>query len=57
MRCTKARFSLKAARTAINKAKRSKRQKRRENRFYYCHQCNCYHLTSSPKLDEVRAYR
>lgn len=51
MRCKKVRFSLKGARTALNKAKRSKRRRRRENRLYYCSQCNCYHLTSAPRLE------
>jgi hypothetical protein len=51
MRCGKQCFSLKGARTALNKAKRSKRQRRRESRIYYCHACNAYHLTSAEKMN------
>lgn len=51
MSCGKHCFSEKGARTALNKAKRSKRQRRREKRFYYCHDCNAYHLTSLESAD------
>lgn len=53
MSCGKHCFSAKGARTALNRAKRSKRQRRREKRFYYCHDCNAYHLTSLESPDEV----
>lgn len=37
----------KAARTVLNKCRRSKRDRRRERSFYICRVCGKFHLTSN----------
>jgi hypothetical protein len=39
--------SAKAARTALNRAKRSRRERRHERSFYRCPICRSFHLTSN----------
>ena len=42
--CDKKCFTKKEAKSAIDAAKKGANY-RREKRMYFCHQCNCWHLT------------
>lgn len=53
-KCNKKKFTkfeamLYLAQASMNYKKRKGRSKRRECRYYYCKQCNAYHLTSKEK--------
>lgn len=52
--CGKQRFSKKEAGTILNYIKkhgRKKNSKRKEKRYYFCDECNSYHLTSKNGYD------
>lgn len=44
--CTKKSLSKQEATIAIKLAKQSHKQYRRETRYYFCEECNAWHLTS-----------
>ena len=51
--CRKNGYSLKEARTVLNEAKRNKNKKyRKETRYYFCENCQSYHLTSQEEYYE-----
>jgi hypothetical protein len=44
--CDKRSLTKKEAEQAIKRSGKTSRQYRREKRFYYCSDCNAWHLTS-----------
>ena len=54
MKCNKRKFSkfeamLYLAQASMSYKKRKGRSRRRECRYYYCKECNAYHLTSKER--------
>ena len=54
MKCTKRKFSkfeamLFLAQASMNRKRRKGKSRRKECRYYYCKQCNAYHLTSKER--------
>jgi hypothetical protein len=52
--CHKKRFDERGARIAIETNKHSSSNNRMEIRYYWCHYCSAYHLTSKPKKNDIR---
>jgi len=51
--CSKQGFTKKECQTILNQNKfKNKKKYRKECRFYYCKECNTYHLTSDEEYNE-----
>lgn len=46
MRCHKVIFTKRQAKAALKENKKNPNQYRKEKRYYYCRECNGWHLTS-----------